>query len=76
MQIGLLIDADSLNQRRRRFCLRPTRCHIYQGVSWPYHGYCACVQENYIAEEKTQCHNLTSTKLITPKHYETQPRIT
>jgi hypothetical protein len=27
-------------------------------------------------DNKIQCHNLTSTKLITPKHSETQPRIT
>jgi len=49
IRIGLLIDADSLNWRQRCFCLHPTICHIYQGVSWPYHGYCTCVQDKDIA---------------------------
>jgi hypothetical protein len=28
---NLKIDADALNRRRRRFCVRCTICHIYQG---------------------------------------------
>jgi hypothetical protein len=28
----------SVKRRRHRFCLCPTIYHIYQGVSWPYHG--------------------------------------
>jgi len=31
--INLKIDADALNRRRRRFCVRRTVYHIYQGQS-------------------------------------------
>jgi hypothetical protein len=32
IHINLKIDADALNRRRRRFCVRRTICHIYQGL--------------------------------------------
>jgi hypothetical protein len=31
IHINLKIDADALNRRRRRFCVRRTVYHIYQG---------------------------------------------
>jgi len=43
IHIDLEINADATNRRRRRFCLRRTVCRIYQGLCWPYPGYCACV---------------------------------
>jgi hypothetical protein len=32
----------SKNRRRRRFCVRRTVCHVYQGQSRQYAGSCAC----------------------------------
>jgi len=40
--MDLKIDADILNPRRRRSCLRRTIYLTYQGLWWPYPGYCAC----------------------------------
>jgi hypothetical protein len=31
IHINLKIDADALNRRRRRLCIRRTICHIHQG---------------------------------------------
>jgi hypothetical protein len=31
IHINLKIDAGALNRRRRRFCVRRSICHIYQG---------------------------------------------
>jgi hypothetical protein len=56
-----------MNQRRRRFCVRRTMCHIYQGQRRQYAGNCACVYgvrsvKNKIENEtkRTDCtYNLT-----------------
>jgi len=41
--MNLKIDANALNRRRRRFRVRRTVYHIYQG-QWRHHaGNCACV---------------------------------
>jgi len=34
IHINLKIDADALNRRRHRFCVRRTIYHIYQGHCW------------------------------------------
>jgi hypothetical protein len=43
IRINLKIDADALNQRRHRFCIPCTKCHIYQGQGRQYASTCACV---------------------------------
>jgi hypothetical protein len=43
IRINLIIDADALNRRRRRFCVRRTMYHIYPGQRKQYAGKCACV---------------------------------
>jgi hypothetical protein len=43
IRINPKIDADALNRRRRRFCVRHKIYHIYQGQRRQYPGKCACV---------------------------------
>jgi hypothetical protein len=43
VHINLKIDADALNRRRRRFCVRRKMYHTYQGGRRQYAGKCACV---------------------------------
>jgi hypothetical protein len=43
IHINLKIDADALNRRRRRFCVRRTTYHIYPGERRQNAGKCACV---------------------------------
>jgi len=43
VNVNLKIDADALNRRRRRFCVRRTMYHIDQGEWRQYTGKCACV---------------------------------
>jgi len=43
IHINLKIDADALNRRRRRFCVRRTICRMYQGQWRQYAGKCAWV---------------------------------
>jgi hypothetical protein len=43
IHINLKIDADALNRRRRRFCVRRTTYHIYKGQRRKYAGKRACV---------------------------------
>jgi hypothetical protein len=43
IHINLKIDADALNRRRRRFCVRRKVYHIYQEQRREYAGKCACV---------------------------------
>jgi hypothetical protein len=46
--INLKIDADALNRRWRRFCVRRTVYHIYQGQWRQYAGKCTCRYEVHI----------------------------
>jgi hypothetical protein len=63
--INLKIDADALNRRRRRFCVRRTMYHIYQGQRRHDAGNCAsvygiCNVINRIEKNLTHCtSNLT-----------------
>jgi len=41
--MNLKIDADALNRRRRRVCVRRTIYHIYEWRWRQYAGKCACV---------------------------------
>jgi hypothetical protein len=43
IHINLKIDADDLNRRRRRFCVRRTIHHMNQEQIRQYAGKCACV---------------------------------
>jgi hypothetical protein len=55
---NLKIDADALNRRRRRFCVRPKMYSIYQGQRIKYADMCACVygvcSVNKIIENETR----------------------
>jgi hypothetical protein len=43
MHINLKIDADALNRRWRRFCVRRKIYNIYQGQRSQYASKCTCV---------------------------------
>jgi hypothetical protein len=43
IHINLKIDADALNRRRHRFCVRRNVYHIFQGQRREYACKCACV---------------------------------
>jgi hypothetical protein len=45
IHISLKVDADTLNRRRRRFCVRRKIYHIYQGQRRQYAAKCACVYD-------------------------------
>jgi hypothetical protein len=51
---NLKIDADALNRRRRRFCVRPKIYQISQGQRKEYAGKCACVYVICIVKNKTE----------------------
>jgi hypothetical protein len=64
IHINLKIYADALNRRWRRFCVRRTMCHIYQGQRRQCAGTCACVygicnMENKVEDETnlTDCNS-------------------
>jgi hypothetical protein len=42
IHIHFKIDADAMNRRRHRFCVRLKIYHIYQGKRRQYAGKCAC----------------------------------
>jgi hypothetical protein len=82
IHINLKIDADVLNRRWRRFCVRRKICRIYQGKWRKYAGKCAWVDvicsvkckinnETSIADCTS---NLTYPNLNTPKPCNTEPR--
>jgi hypothetical protein len=54
IDINLKIDADALNRRRRRFCVRRTIYHIYQGYWRLYAVKCACVYVICIVKNKVE----------------------
>jgi hypothetical protein len=54
IQINLNIDADALNRRRRRFCVRRTIYHIYQGQRRQYAAKCACVYGIWSVKNKIE----------------------
>jgi len=45
LHINLKIDAVAMNRRRRRFCIRLTIYHIYQGQRRQCAGYFVCVHD-------------------------------
>jgi hypothetical protein len=55
IRIDLLIDADSLNRRRRRFYVQRTVVYyIYQGQWRQYAGRCACVYDKRSVKNKIE----------------------
>jgi hypothetical protein len=54
IHMNLKNDADALNRRRRRFCVRRTMCHIYQGQRRQYAGNCAGVYVIYSVKNKIE----------------------
>jgi hypothetical protein len=57
IRINLKIDADALNRRRRRFCVRRSIYHIYQRHRRQYVDKCAgvygiCILKNKIENQK------------------------
>jgi hypothetical protein len=55
---NIKIDADALNRRRRRFCVRRKIRHFYQGQRRQYAGKCACVYS--ICSVKNKIENETN----------------
>jgi len=52
--MNVKIDADALNRRRRRFCVRLTIYHIYHGQLRLSAGMCACVYGVCIVKNKME----------------------
>jgi hypothetical protein len=63
IHINLKMDADALNRRRRRFCVRSTMCHIYPRQRKQDAGKCACVYG--ICSVKNEIENETNLSACT-----------
>jgi hypothetical protein len=76
IHINLKIDADALNRRRSRFCVRRKIYRIYQGQRWEYAGKCACVHGVCSVKNKIENEtNLTDCTANLTQPNPTQPNL-